>query len=415
MAKNNTDFFEEKKEWSRIKDSLLGCYLRPYFTKVLKTGRPIVYVDCFAGAGTFGDGEKGSPLLAMDIREQVLNAENQMSFFEKRNAIQFKFVEKENHEKLYYATESYSERYSQPVVYSADYRDVLLEIAESARQNNLFLYLDPFGVNVLNYSLLKQVSLMPFKSCEMLLNFNSFGLFRFACTAFGLTVKQEGNSDGDAEIRSLEIEKPSAEKVSAIVGGDFWKTIIKNYKEKRIQSHQAEEELTRGYLTSLRKMFKYVLELPLRLGEGQHPKYRMIHACNHIDGFILMAENMQGRAKDLLRLRNHQDCATLFGDDWTVSTPTDGTFVTTAKIREELTNCIQTNEDGMRLHDLIAQYTMRWGLVSSFKPIKDILLDMERDGVIRIERDPKFTKAGKPSKFMSEEKKQIVQIFKVRL
>lgn len=415
MPKDNRDFFAEKKEWSRIKDTLLGCYLVPYFTKILKTGRPIVYVDCFAGAGSFCNGEKGSPLLAMDIRERILGAEEQMTLCEKRNAIRFHFVEKENHEKLYNVTESYPSNYAQPIVYSADYRDVLLQIAESAKQKNLFLYIDPFGVSALNYALFKRVSSLSFKSCEILLNFNSFGLFRFACAAYGVSIQQDGNPFSKDDFQKEEQEKPSFDKVSEILGGDYWKNIIKRYKENHIGSHQAEEELTRGYLAALRKMFNYVLELPLRLGEGQHPKYRMIHACNHIDGFILMAENMQGRAKDLLRLRNHQDCPMLFGDDLSISTPTNGAFVTTAKIREELTNCIQKQEDGIRLHDLLAQYTMSWGLVSSFKPIKDILFDMERDGFIRIERDPKITQKGKPTKFMSEEKNQKVQIFKVRL
>lgn len=33
MSKRNTEFFEEKKDWSRIKDTLLGAYLPVYFQK----------------------------------------------------------------------------------------------------------------------------------------------------------------------------------------------------------------------------------------------------------------------------------------------------------------------------------------------------------------------------------------------
>ena len=47
MSKDNRDFFKEKKDWSEIKDTLLGAYLKPYFQKVLMTKRPIFYVDCF--------------------------------------------------------------------------------------------------------------------------------------------------------------------------------------------------------------------------------------------------------------------------------------------------------------------------------------------------------------------------------
>ena len=31
MSKDNRDFFKEKKDWSEIKDTLLGAYLKPYF------------------------------------------------------------------------------------------------------------------------------------------------------------------------------------------------------------------------------------------------------------------------------------------------------------------------------------------------------------------------------------------------
>ena len=49
MAKNQRDFFKKKNEWSEIKDTLLRCYLPQYFQKLLVSGKPIFYIDCFAG------------------------------------------------------------------------------------------------------------------------------------------------------------------------------------------------------------------------------------------------------------------------------------------------------------------------------------------------------------------------------
>ena len=72
MAKKNDDFFVEKKPWSKVKDELLGCYLKPYVAKILYTRKPLVYVDCFAGKGKFDDGNLGSPLIALDIFQQGL-------------------------------------------------------------------------------------------------------------------------------------------------------------------------------------------------------------------------------------------------------------------------------------------------------------------------------------------------------
>lgn len=71
MAKKNDDFFLEKKSWSVVKDELLGCYFKPYVSKILHTNRPLVYVDCFAGKGKFADGNNGSPLIAL---ETLINA-----------------------------------------------------------------------------------------------------------------------------------------------------------------------------------------------------------------------------------------------------------------------------------------------------------------------------------------------------
>ena len=57
------EFFDKKKPWSRYKDSILDYYLEPYLAKVARIGKPIVIVDCFAGAGKYEDGELGSPLI----------------------------------------------------------------------------------------------------------------------------------------------------------------------------------------------------------------------------------------------------------------------------------------------------------------------------------------------------------------
>lgn len=72
MAKKNDDFFAAKKEWSKVKDELLGCYFKPYVSKILHTHRPLIYVDCFAGKEKFEDGNAGSPLIALKIIDECL-------------------------------------------------------------------------------------------------------------------------------------------------------------------------------------------------------------------------------------------------------------------------------------------------------------------------------------------------------
>jgi three-Cys-motif partner protein len=59
----DSSFFNAKRPWSRYKDFLLQSYLEPYIPKVAKLRKPILIVDCFAGRGSFDDGEPGSPLI----------------------------------------------------------------------------------------------------------------------------------------------------------------------------------------------------------------------------------------------------------------------------------------------------------------------------------------------------------------
>ena len=34
---NTSNFFDKKKEWSKVKDELLSCYFTPYVAKILHT------------------------------------------------------------------------------------------------------------------------------------------------------------------------------------------------------------------------------------------------------------------------------------------------------------------------------------------------------------------------------------------
>ena len=78
MSKDNSKFFEKKKVWSVVKDDLLGCYLVPYFSKLFRTRKPILYVDCFAGKGKFDDGSDGSPLVALKCLDRSIQQSMEM-------------------------------------------------------------------------------------------------------------------------------------------------------------------------------------------------------------------------------------------------------------------------------------------------------------------------------------------------
>lgn len=45
--------------------------------------------------------------------------------------------------------------------------------------------------------------------------------------------------------------------------------------------------------------------MPIRIKNNQHPKYRMIHATNHCDGCVLMADNIYNRWELLKDIQNN--------------------------------------------------------------------------------------------------------------
>jgi hypothetical protein len=70
---NTDNFFEKKHSWSNLKDNILDWYLKPYFAKILQTGKPVRVIDCFAGKGRFDDGHPGSPIIIANHIQGLLN------------------------------------------------------------------------------------------------------------------------------------------------------------------------------------------------------------------------------------------------------------------------------------------------------------------------------------------------------
>ena len=124
MAKNQRDFFKKKNEWSEIKDTLLRCYLPQYFQKLLVSGKPIFYIDCFAGKGKFDDGNDGSPLIAM----QIINERLGMSrISRKNNAIVPCFIELNHAADLEQNLMLHPYQYGTPQVVDGKFEDTVVD------------------------------------------------------------------------------------------------------------------------------------------------------------------------------------------------------------------------------------------------------------------------------------------------
>ena len=285
MAKDNSTFFLKKNKWSEVEDELLGCYLKPYIQKILATRRPVFYIDCFAGKGRFDDGTDGSPLIALSIIEECLK-----STFIKKAQIESCFIDLNYTDDLRRNLTGYNNI----SILAGKYEDNIERLLQGKRGQNVFLYIDPYGIKALDCGLFDKFSKYGFNSIEILINMNSFGFMREACRAMKVAYCDVEDFDDIVEYEPTKMDASarSIQALTDIAGGDYWQSIIDDYKAHRIDGYMAEKEFSQQYCLRLRQNYNYVLNMPIRLKKGQQPKYRMIHATNHEGGCVLMYENI---------------------------------------------------------------------------------------------------------------------------
>lgn len=396
MAKKNNDFFVEKKAWSVVKDELLRCYFMPYVSKILRTYRPLVYVDCFAGKGKFDDGNPGSPLIALEVIDKC-----QESTSMKSTKIEATFID------LNYADDLRNNLNNYPWVniISGKYEDNLANVLQGKERCNVFLYIDPYGIKALKCSIFDELSRKHFNSIELLINMNSFGFIREACHTLGTSFDDKAIFDDLVEYDPSKMDKSSESigELNAIAGGDYWQDIINQYKAGIIDGYEAEAKFSEQYCQRLRQSYKYVLNMPLRIKKGQRPKYRLVHATNHRDGCLLMVDNICNRWEALQEIQSGGQLS-LFGENY------DNQIVDDADISNKVTAYFSRYNVDTSLHEALAGFFMEYGPICSTGTVKKDLKKLESTGQIKITRNPSTTGKGKVATYMSEEKGKKVYV-----
>lgn len=405
MSKNNRDFFKQKKIWSDVKDELLGCYLVPYFNKMMSMNNPILYVDCFAGKGKFDDGKNGSPLTALDsLDRSIAQYSTAHPYGGSTPQVLMRFIE------LNHAKDLEANLASQPAgrceIIDGKFEDniipLLQRVIEKYRNLNVFLYVDPYGVKVLNAALFDSLPIA-FSTAELLINLNSFGFIREACRVMKVAFREsEDEIFSDIEEYDSSV-MDSIDELTAIAGDDYWKSIITDYNKGIIDCYQAEKEFAKQYKLRLRQKYNYVLDMPIRLKAGHHPKYRLVHATNHPDGCTLMADNIAKRTDRLVI--EIQSGGQLSMIPQTAENEMIGDDVLEEKIRELLS----TTTEYTRLNKFLADFYNESGVLCDLSRLSSgrsgsILKAFEKNGQILVSRNPAFTDKGKLTTFWQEGK-----------
>jgi len=279
MPTNN--FFEKKQPWSEIKDKIISGYLTPYCAKLLATGKPLKVVDCFAGKGKFDDGKNGSPIMIANIIKNILN--NKHSYQNKN--IEACFIEQKYHTEL----ENNLLHFSNCKILSGNFENHISTILEKNEneKTNLFLYIDPYGIKSLSFNVFSKLKSMNQVSTEILMNFNSFGFLREGFRLLKFSIPNELN-----EVTFEQDEKNSIEKMNIIANGDYWQKIILDKNSNQISMYKAEELFMMQYRAEIKKVYKHVIDIPIKEKSNHLPKYRLIYGSNHHDGVKLMIDEM---------------------------------------------------------------------------------------------------------------------------
>lgn len=396
MSKKNDDFFKAKKEWSTVKDDILACYFKPYVSKILHTNKPLLYVDCFAGKGKFDDGSPGSPLIALKIVDECLQATTM-----RKTSVETVFID------LNYAGDLKKNLVAYPSakIVAGKYEDEICSILKGKHGRNVFLYIDPYGIKALKCAMFDQFANSRFNSIELLINLNSFGFIRAACNALGATFSEQEMLEGLVEYSPTRMDttEQSINALNEIAGGDYWKTIIRNYQIGLIDGYEAEDQFTKQYCNRLSKCYKYVLNMPLRIKRGQRPKYRLIHATNHSAGCLLMVDNICNRWESLRDLQTGGQIS--FWPENCNNQAVDSIDLTKKVIDHFSQVKVPTS-----LSDVLAKFFVRFGPICATSDVYVILKEMEENGRAEFIRDPSVTRNGKPSTFMIEGRGKTVSV-----
>lgn len=281
--KADKSFFVEKRPWSKKKDIILGYYLDPYLAKVAKLHRPILLVDGFAGAGKYGDGETGSPVLMAQRAKVAIDRDPTKGTKVLVRAIE---SDKETFQRLQANLSEY--QFAKTV--NENFADHLPKLEPLAKTHTLFIYVDPFAIDGIEWGPLDHVIRHVGKECsvELLINFNAKAFVRRALSLLARDVPPPDPKT--EEIPDFEDESTaSMEKLNAAIGGDWWKEALASTDGFAAQVYA----ITERYCSLLRTRFDEVGSFAVK--SKAHltvPNYFLIFGSRSPDALVIMNDAM---------------------------------------------------------------------------------------------------------------------------
>src|SRR5216684_4909467 len=182
MAKgNDREHFEDYREQTQVKHSILAAYLPAYYHILKRWSNNLVYIDGFAGPGSYVQAETGkafdgSPLLALQLIASNEDFSKQVStvFIESDDVL---FNQLKDRVDNFYKEHP---NIRKPLYRCGTFSDTLNEILGrlEGKLAPTFLFVDPCGVSGASFDTIRAV--MANEKCEAFIFFNIDGVRRIA-------------------------------------------------------------------------------------------------------------------------------------------------------------------------------------------------------------------------------------------
>jgi len=299
MAKgNDREHFENYREQTRVKHEILAAYLPAYYHILKGRNKNLVFIDGFAGRGTYtkaGTGEHfdGSPLLALKLIAAKKDFSEQVStvFIESDEEL-FKVL-RENVETFYAENREIRE----PECLLGTFSDRVNEIMKQVEGKlaPTFLFVDPCGVSGTSFETIQAV--MACDKCEAFIFFNIDGIRRIA---------------GLHELSGVLVELMGTRERARALYDELRTTTKVRERERMILSHYR-----RAIVEEIGA--RYVIAFRVEHEDQNKTSHYFIHATKHSLGFGIMKDVMwrRGHSEDHsgaleLRQRGRANFAPLF-------------------------------------------------------------------------------------------------------
>ena len=208
---------------TEAKHLILEEYLKAWFPILSRWNSRIVYYDGFAGPGVYARGEKGSPVIALDVARshQDKLKENLVFIFvekDKNRAENLRNIIEKKTLPSNYDVQIKNKEFETDLVQILDYLDTKkLDIAPT------FAFIDPFGITGLPFSLIRRF--LRNNKCEMLITFMDSTIKRFPEQLQGQINELIGNSkasdiislSGDRIAKARELYQESLKRTAKFV------------------------------------------------------------------------------------------------------------------------------------------------------------------------------------------------------